>query len=62
MGLGTAAMVGSGEELVLRDLKPGEHVISLIAVDADGNSAMRSITVLVGHRVSLALVVKPAGQ
>ncbi|MFQ5512875.1 MAG: thrombospondin type 3 repeat-containing protein [Myxococcota bacterium] len=37
--------LGTGEELILPGVAPGSHVIELTAVDSDGRSASRSVTI-----------------
>jgi hypothetical protein len=48
--------LGGGAEIMLRDLAPGLHTITLRGVDSDGQSAEASVRVFVGYREMLPLV------
>ncbi len=56
-------VLGAGGELALSNLSPGLHEITLTATDSDGNQATASISLFVGHRLYLPLVVnKPPAR
>jgi len=48
--------LGSGEELVLRNLAPGPHTITLVSTDSSGMTGTASAAVYVGYPLWLPLV------
>jgi hypothetical protein len=50
-------VLGTGSE-VLATSSPGQHVITVMAQDSDGNLGQAQIGVYVGHKVFLPLVLK----
>lgn len=50
--------LGIGPSLPLNHLDPGEHVITLTATDSLGISSSESVTILIGHRAHLPIILK----
>jgi hypothetical protein len=50
--------LGTGPSLPLSSLDPGRHVITLTVTDSAGQSSSTSVTVFVGQRTFLPVVVK----
>jgi len=53
-------VLGSGSQLILPvlTLDPGEHEITLTATDSHGQTGTASVTVFVGHRAYLPIILK----
>jgi alpha-tubulin suppressor-like RCC1 family protein len=45
--------LGIGEDLYLRDLSPGEHIITLDVADSDGNHGQAAVTITLGDDADL---------
>jgi hypothetical protein len=50
--------LGVGRELRFDDLRPGWHTITLEATDSDRFVSQASVSILIGHRVYLPLILK----
>ncbi len=50
--------LGTGTQLVMPDLSPGQHDITVTATDSDDNTATDSIQVYVGYRTYLPIILK----
>jgi hypothetical protein len=50
--------LGSGDELFTRTLSSGLHTITLTATDSVGNQNAASMTVFIGHRIFIPLVLR----
>jgi hypothetical protein len=51
-------LLGNGGDIVVPELRPGWHTITLQATDSDANVAEDTIQVLVGRQVYLPIVIK----
>jgi len=51
-------VLGSGEQILVTELSPGWHEITVTATDSDHNTATDTIRVYVGHWVYLPLILK----
>ena len=53
-----SGVLGSGRILAVSGLPVGIHVITLVAMDSDGNTAIASVSVHVGCKVFLPTVLR----
>lgn len=49
--------LGTGSQLVVADLLPGQHQITLSGRDSDGNVAEATVTVFVGYRTYMPIIL-----